>query len=121
MGTANPASCLSSIAQMERRRLKAVAGELERAFEEVRARAAETEEHRLEAETARADALKASKDATTEKELAELRVAQVLLYERSTRLTSGSLCVVLHCRVACSTRLAIAQCAFASQVLVDII
>lgn len=63
--------------QLERRRLKAVAGELERAFEEVRTRATQTEERRVQAEMLTAEALKASTSARKEKELVQLRSAEV--------------------------------------------
>lgn len=63
--------------QLERRRLRALAGKLERAFEEVRARAAQTEERRVQAEILTAEALEASTSARKEKEITELRSAQV--------------------------------------------
>lgn len=63
--------------QLERRRLKALAGKLERAFEEVRARATQTEERRVQAEMLTAEALEASTSARKETEIAQLRSAQV--------------------------------------------
>ena len=63
--------------QLERRRLKTLAGELERAFEEVRARAAQIEERRVQAEMLTAEALEASTSARKEKEITQLRSAQV--------------------------------------------
>lgn len=62
---------------MERRRLKAVAGELERAFEEVRTRAEDTKERWREAESMKSEALTASKAAIKESEAAQLRSVQV--------------------------------------------
>ncbi|CAM9564149.1 unnamed protein product [Ectocarpus sp. 6 AP-2014] len=59
--------------EVERRRLKAVAGELERAFEEVRAKTDESIERQREAETMKMEALAASKTAAEEREAAQLR------------------------------------------------
>lgn len=73
---------------MERRRLKTVAGELERAFEEVRTRAAETEESRLRADKARTEALEASEAAKKEKGTLQLRCAQVRHVEHWVRRKS---------------------------------
>lgn len=59
--------------QVERRRLKAVAGELERAFEEVRAKTDESIERQREAEAMKMEALAVSKTAAAERETAQLR------------------------------------------------
>ncbi|CAN0223461.1 unnamed protein product [Pylaiella littoralis] len=63
--------------ELERRRLKAVAGELERAFEEVRTRTEDSNERWREAESMKSEALAASKKAIKEKEATQLRSVQV--------------------------------------------
>eukprot|EP00903_Cladosiphon_okamuranus_P008996 g8606.t1 len=63
--------------ELERRRLKALSGELERAFEEVRTRSEDSEELRREAEAIKTEALAASKAASQEREAAQLQSARV--------------------------------------------
>ncbi|CAM9867660.1 unnamed protein product, partial [Ectocarpus sp. 8 AP-2014] len=62
--------------EVERRRLKAVARELERAFEEVRVKTDESIERQREAEAMKMEALAASKTAAEEREAAQLRSAR---------------------------------------------
>ncbi len=57
---------------MERRRLKALAGELSRALEEVQARAEDIDGRQREAEVMKAEALAASETAAKEREAARL-------------------------------------------------
>lgn len=54
-----------------------MAGELERAFDEVRSRAADIDHRGREAEEARTDAIEAAKQAKKEQELTRLRTIQV--------------------------------------------
>lgn len=63
--------------QLERRRLKSLSGELERALEEVRTRSEESEERRREAEGIKTEALAASKAAIREREAAQVQSARV--------------------------------------------
>lgn len=69
-------TCVTTF-QLERRRLKTVSGELERAFEEVRTRTEDNEERWREAESMKSVALAASKSAIKEKEAVQLRSVQV--------------------------------------------
>lgn len=64
--------------QLKRRRLGVVAGELERALEEVQARSAECEESRLQAERARARAWEESERVGQERESLRRRSVQVI-------------------------------------------
>lgn len=63
--------------QLERRRLKVLAAELARAFEEVQTRTDDTDERRREAEAVKTEALASAKAATKEREAAQLRSVQV--------------------------------------------
>lgn len=57
--------------------MKALSGELERAFEDVRTRSEDSEERRREAEAIKTEALAASKAAAKEREAAQLQSGRV--------------------------------------------
>ncbi|CAM9661664.1 unnamed protein product [Scytosiphon promiscuus] len=63
--------------ELERRRLKVLAAELERAFEEVQTRTDDTDQRRREAEEVQIQALASAKAATKEREAAQMRSVQV--------------------------------------------
>lgn len=65
-----------ALRQVDRGRLKSMAAELERAFEEVGIRGAEIEEKRRELENARTQAIESFNEARKEKESLRLRSAQ---------------------------------------------
>ncbi|CAB1113789.1 unnamed protein product [Ectocarpus sp. CCAP 1310/34] len=87
---------------VERRRLKAVAGELERAFEEVRAKTDESIERQREAEAMKMEALAASKTAAEEREAAQLRSVRTEEAARRLEAERSSIAQASHNLQSCA-------------------
>lgn len=91
-----------NLLQVERRRLKAVAGELERAFEEVRAKTDESIERQREAEAMKMEALAASKTAAEEREEAQLRSVRTEEAARRLEAERSSIAQASHNLQSCA-------------------